>query len=941
MPAPGIDWMHPDVAKKVVGVIEDIAQEAVKDAITYRTGTVASLFPGSMTVEFPDEPDNFVPVALQGFRPKVVGQNVEVLVRNGTEFVLNRVFGETVLLGGSLAPVEPPVVATGLALTTANRAITATWDVLVGIDAYDVQRAKDSGFTEEVTLHSGIFANQFTVENLTPGDVWFFRVRGVNTLGPGEWSDDASIQVARVSDGVPPESSPTVTVHEGIRMLTAEWLPQDNDDPVTYEVHIGTVTNFAPTAGTKLGETSSTYWSTDHLPNGDPLDVEQLYFMRVIAKDVDGAAPPSGQGSGQVIDLSQVVSYETISGDGFIPSTPAAPAIQSGIGYLYASWTRPASPDPLQYEVHVSTTSAAFVPDANTLSLVTSSLFAIIRKQGPGAGNLPLVYGTTYYVKLIAVDVDGYSAPSAAGSGFTVKANTADIAVGAITAASGIIGNLAVGTAQIQDIAITTAKIQLLAVGTGQIADLAVGTAKIGDLAVTTAKVQDLAVNTAKIADLAVTNAKIGSIQASKITTDTLNATITVSGVIRTSSGLPRVEMNSGGLFMYDSGGSAVIQMNASTGTAYFQGNIYAINGTFTGSITSSATITGGTFQTASSGTRIVISSGSADQITWYNPDNTFSGYIQGSSNGSYGDLALVGMGNAYLTIQSAGGTVYIGSNSFSRSVSIMCGASGSITFSRNPRYGSYEMINALNIASYVPLASVNGYTGNPYLSYADVGAASSGHGHAGAYLTGGGSEQPTFAYVTASAFYTGGNYIGPNTATSMRVGASGAERYLSLSSVSNGATKTFVINHPRDKKKHLVHAAIEGPTADVFYRGEGQLIPDDGYMEENGATRVARVVIELPGYFEALTEVQGRTVTVTPIVGQCECGEYLAPSMGASPVRDGRFVVYALAGFTHNCARFYWEVKAARKGTKFDVEPDKSSVKLQGDGPYTYLVPA
>jgi hypothetical protein len=36
---------------------------------------------------------------------------------------------------------------------------------------------------------------------------------------------------------------------------------------------------------------------------------------------------------------------------------------------------------------------------------------------------------------------------------------------------------------------------------------------------------------------------------------------------------------------------------------------------------------------------------------------------------------------------------------------------------------------------------------------------------------------------------------------------------------------------------------------------------------------------------------------------------------------------------------KFYWRVDAIRKGTAFDVEPDKDTTVVAGEGPYTYVV--
>jgi hypothetical protein len=129
---------------------------------------------------------------------------------------------------------------------------------------------------------------------------------------------------------------------------------------------------------------------------------------------------------------------------------------------------------------------------------------------------------------------------------------------------------------------------------------------------------------------------------------------------------------------------------------------------------------------------------------------------------------------------------------------------------------------------------------------------------------------------------------------------------------------KSFVINHPLDKDKYLVHAATEGPTSDVFYRGKSK-------------TRNGVAMIELPEYFDALTEDEGVTVHLTPLSDGPV--DYI---LSASAVKDGRFFVYSSNKGLEN--EFYWRVDAIRKDTNFDVEPVKKDVVLHGHGPYTYL---
>jgi hypothetical protein len=104
---------------------------------------------------------------------------------------------------------------------------------------------------------------------------------------------------------------------------------------------------------------------------------------------------------------------------------------------------------------------------------------------------------------------------------------------------------------------------------------------------------------------------------------------------------------------------------------------------------------------------------------------------------------------------------------------------------------------------------------------------------------------------------------------------------------------KNFQIAHPLEpEQKWLVHSALEGPEAAVYYRGETQL--KDGKVE-----------IALPAYFEALTRKEQRTVQLTPIDGW-------APLYVVEGVQDGRFMVRT-AKDGNPTQRFYWEVKAIR----------------------------
>jgi hypothetical protein len=134
---------------------------------------------------------------------------------------------------------------------------------------------------------------------------------------------------------------------------------------------------------------------------------------------------------------------------------------------------------------------------------------------------------------------------------------------------------------------------------------------------------------------------------------------------------------------------------------------------------------------------------------------------------------------------------------------------------------------------------------------------------------------------------------------------------------------KTFVIPHPTDNERYLVHACIEAPEALVQYRGQAQL--DNGWVR-----------IDLPAYFEALCAIEGRSVQLTAIADD-PLDEW-CPVLHATYPKDGRFWVGLGSGVTVNDQRFWWQVTAVRKDVPpVNVEPLTDTVDVLGAGPYTY----
>lgn len=140
-----------------------------------------------------------------------------------------------------------------------------------------------------------------------------------------------------------------------------------------------------------------------------------------------------GGGVSEVVD--EVTEYVA---DGNPPSSSPTPTVEGGPGYLAVSWDAVTNGSPVTYEVHMST-SSGFTPDASSLAGETSGTRLFLRLDPTGE---PLVYDTTYYIQLVAKDVDGSADPGTEGSGEMMQVNSADIAVNAIQAGHILAGSI-------------------------------------------------------------------------------------------------------------------------------------------------------------------------------------------------------------------------------------------------------------------------------------------------------------------------------------------------------------------------------------------------------------------------------------------------------------------------------------------------------------------
>ena len=142
---------------------------------------------------------------------------------------------------------------------------------------------------------------------------------------------------------------------------------------------------------------------------------------------------------------------------------------------------------------------------------------------------------------------------------------------------------------------------------------------------------------------------------------------------------------------------------------------------------------------------------------------------------------------------------------------------------------------------------------------------------------------------------------------------------------------KTFVIQHPLQTNKYLVHACLEGPEAGVYYRGEAGIDKGKGKGKGKGDNVQHNYAeICLADYVEHLaTEF---TVIVTIANNKTEI---IFPSLMATRVSKGKFRVYS------DIVPCEFNYLVFGKRQSIETEPEKALSTLKGSmcSPYKYFL--
>ena len=231
---------------------------------------------------------------------------------------------------------------------------------------------------------------------------------------------------------------------------------------------------------------------------------------------------------------------------------------------------------------------------------------------------------------------------------------------------------------------------------------------------------------------------------------------------------------------------------------------------------------------------------------------------------------------------------------------------------------------------------AIGGYGATGDITYAGAGGGGNGYGGGGGggwsftgidstkYIGGGGAGgsysfyPATTTYAPAQLFSTGGsliiNWYTPNPDPVLQ--------YNILTQTVYYGTKTFVIDHPLQKNKYLVHACLEGPESGVYYRGTARIGAGFTFVEIYLADYVDRLATDFTVF---TTPLVMKEANKTPLLN--------FPTLITSKVQGGKFTVYS------NIVPCEFDYLVIGKRETIQVEPEKAQVEVKGEGPYKYIV--
>jgi len=611
---------------------------------------------------------------------------------------------------GQVTPEKDGVVpspVTGLAGTSEVPAgsttpvINLTWtapttrsngDPISGfLDGYDIwyKRSGDPVFKKEFVKDGGAGINSYQIKDATliQNATYNIRVYTVDIMSQYSTAATVNVLTAKYSETLNPPSKPLVSSRLGTITVTWDGNDSTGNLPVRgviyVEYHQSTSSTFTPSSSTLIGTTLPTlggdYQVVADLSYGTNYYFKLVFVRKLSETELDKSDPSVVSDAIQVAPLVNTdIIANTISGAKIEPGTIVASDKIIGntiTGALIQALTIEAG----------NIKGNAITADKINVGAITGTIVRgdVIQTSNTGA-RVELRSTGIYAINSSNVPVLSFDT---ATSTLTIGGYATSQQLSAVESVAISANSIAVTANNTANSANSTAiSASGIAVTANTTAGNAITRINAGDITVTKAKAVGAINegvdpgNTTTISGGTITT---GSIDANKISADTVYTgklstgaagtnRIEIRGSTIANPGIVHLDGVGGSNFRFYSNGFSYLN-NLELDTATLSGTL-TVNGSVSG-----GTFTGGTFRTAASGKRVLIS-GSSNSVVFYDENGNEAGRIQGTT--AVGGINISGPGTPSIAI-SVGSTVVDGNLSTSGTANITAaGRLGQLTFS-------------------------------------------------------------------------------------------------------------------------------------------------------------------------------------------------------------------------------------------------------------------
>ena len=301
---------------------------------------------------------------------------------------------------------------------TSSTSVTAKWAALSGAETYtleftstvvDGQPVFDTASSDVQTV-TNIKTLYYLAQSLTTAKRWYFRVRGVNDGGEGEWSDVVNIMLGTTPD------KPTIwsytTVGKIGESIVLNWVHSSQDDSDQSGARLAIkINNGTETVITLTTQTTYTY-NTSSLSDGDKIN------WRVSTRGIQGIPVEWGEYS----EYREIVVYSPPSIT-FTVGAPDETEIYPVVGSFpieISGSSLPLTQTPVAYAVSIFSESQYDVSEEDGIEVHVTAGQEIYSTYIPSTshtlsltlnpGDLYLVQGVVYRVTAMVAMTNGLTA---------------------------------------------------------------------------------------------------------------------------------------------------------------------------------------------------------------------------------------------------------------------------------------------------------------------------------------------------------------------------------------------------------------------------------------------------------------------------------------------------------------------------------------------------